>query len=78
MHESASQHLTYTAAVRTIDTTARDPGLTDVEKTVWYYANGGTWSNRLSNETLVMGGSGISGTFHFSDSAVEEFLVTIG
>ncbi|KAG1848970.1 lectin 2b [Suillus subalutaceus] len=68
----------YTIAVRTIDTTAGDPGFTVVEKTVWYYANGGTWSNTDSIETLVMGGSGTSGALRFRNGAGEDFLVTLG
>ncbi|KAG2125559.1 lectin [Suillus cothurnatus] len=70
--------MTYTITVRTIDTTASDPGFTIVEKTVWHYANGGRWSNTGSIETLIMGGSGTSGALRFRNGAGEEFLVTLG
>ncbi|KAG1771887.1 lectin 2b [Suillus placidus] len=66
---------TYTVAVRTIDTTASDPGFTVVEKTVWY---GGRWSNTDSIETLVMDSSGTSGALRFRNGAEEEFIVTLG
>ncbi|KAG2089018.1 Cytolysin/lectin [Suillus cothurnatus] len=56
----------HTITVRTIDTTASDPGFTIVEKTVWHYANGGRWSNTGSIETLIMGGSGTSGVHNYN------------
>jgi len=69
---------TYTIAVRTVDTSAISPGFTVVEKTVWYYANGGSWSDNDSMHTLVMGGSGTSGALRFKNAAQEEFLVVLG
>ncbi|KAG0696919.1 lectin 2b [Suillus ampliporus] len=70
--------MSYTIAVRIVDASASDPGFKLVEKTVWHYANGGTWSNTDSIETLVMGGSGTSGSLRFRNGAGEEFLVTLG
>jgi uncharacterized protein YdiU (UPF0061 family) len=68
----------YSISVRTADTTSLNPGFTLVEKTVWYYANGGTWSNTESIQTLVMGGSGTSGTLRYRSGSGEEFLVALG
>ncbi|KAG2124616.1 lectin 2b [Suillus clintonianus] len=70
--------MSYTITVRIIDATTGNPGFKLVEKTVWHYANGGTWSNTDSIETLVMGGSGTSGALRFINGAGEEFLVTLG
>ncbi|KAG1721744.1 lectin 2a [Suillus lakei] len=70
--------MSYTITVRIVDASAGDPGFTLVEKTVWHYANGGTWSNTDSIETLVMGGSGTSGVLRFRNGTGEEFLVTLG
>ena len=69
---------TYSIRVRTIDNTAGDPGFTIVEKTVWHYANGGTWSNTDSIQTLHMNGSGTSGALRFNNAAGEQFLVLLG
>jgi hypothetical protein len=68
----------YSISVRTIDTTTGDPGFTIVEKTVWYYANGGTWSNTDSIQTLHMNGSGTSGALRLKNGAGEQFLVLLG
>ncbi|KAG2043729.1 fungal fruit body lectin [Suillus americanus] len=70
--------MSYTISVRTADTTSLNPGFTLVEKTVWHYANGGTWTNTESIQTLVMGGSGTSGTLRFRSGSGEEFLVALG
>ncbi|PCH36032.1 lectin 1a [Wolfiporia cocos MD-104 SS10] len=68
--------MSYTIVVRVID--ASDVGFSLVEKTVWYYANGGTWSNTNGIQTLVMGGSGTSGTLRFKSGDGEAFLVAVG
>ncbi|KAG2066144.1 lectin 3a [Suillus decipiens] len=70
--------MSYTISVRTIDSTSYYPGFTLAEKTVWYYANGGTWSDTESIQTLVMGGSGTSGALRFRNGSGEEFLVVLG
>jgi len=70
--------MSYSISVRTVDTTASDPGFTIVEKTVWHYANGGTWSDTDSIQTLHMGGSGTSGAMRFKNGAGEQFLVLLG
>jgi hypothetical protein len=69
---------TYSILVRTIDNTAGDPGFTIVEKTVWHYANGGTWSDTDSIQTLRMNGSGTSGALRFTNGVGEQFLVLLG
>jgi len=70
--------MSYSISVKTIDTAAGDPGFTIVEKTVWHYANGGTWSDTDSIQTLIMGGSGTSGALRFKNGAGEQFLVLLG
>ncbi|KAG2366745.1 lectin [Suillus spraguei] len=70
--------MSYTISARPIDNTSYYPGFTLVEKTVWYYANGGTWSDTGSSLTLVMGGSGTSGAVRFRNGSGEEFLVVLG
>lgn len=50
-----------------------------VEKTVWNYANGGTWTEVDGQHVLTMGGSGTSGTLRFkSDGPGEEVVVALG
>ena len=49
-----------------------------VEKTVWNYANGGTWSETDGKHTLTMGGSGTSGSLRFLADDGENFIVTLG
>jgi len=49
-----------------------------VEKTVWNYANGGTWSEMNGEQILTMGGSGTSGTLRFVADNGENFIVALG
>ena len=49
-----------------------------VEKTVWNYANGGTWSESNREQVLTMGGSGTSGTLRFLADTGENFIVALG
>ena len=52
-----------------------------VEKTVWNFANGGTWTvaSDVGVHVLTMGGSGTSGTLRFvSPTTGERFLVALG
>ncbi|PPQ80344.1 hypothetical protein CVT25_003627 [Psilocybe cyanescens] len=50
-----------------------------VEKTVWNYANGGTWTpDSAGQTTLTMGGSGTSGIVRFISNAGENFAVVLG
>ncbi|OBZ78202.1 hypothetical protein A0H81_02578 [Grifola frondosa] len=49
-----------------------------VEKTVWHYANGGTWSEVDGQQVLTMGGSGTSGTLRFKSESGDYFLVALG
>ena len=52
---------------------------TCVEKVVWNYANGGSWTMVDDLHVLKMGGSGTSGTMRFCDLKTgEAFTVTIG
>ncbi|KIK57114.1 hypothetical protein GYMLUDRAFT_229808 [Collybiopsis luxurians FD-317 M1] len=50
-----------------------------VEKGVWYYANGGTWSETDGVHKLTMGGSGTSGILRFrTEQGKEAFFVALG
>jgi len=49
-----------------------------VEQTVWYYANGGTWSEASGALTLNMGGSGTSGVIRFKSTKGELITVAVG
>lgn len=50
-----------------------------VEKGVWYYANGGTWSDKDGDLTLAMGGSGTSGVLRFmTTEGKEAFFIAMG
>ncbi|KAF8256994.1 Cytolysin/lectin [Lactarius quietus] len=47
-----------------------------VEKTVWIYANGGTWDEAYGYQVLKMGGSGTSGSLRLQSDSGESFVVT--
>jgi Tfp pilus assembly protein PilX len=50
-----------------------------VEKTVWGYANGGTWTEATGGEfVLTMGGSGTCGTLRFQADTGEKIVVAVG
>ena len=49
-----------------------------VEKTVWKYANGGTWDEVAGYHVLKMGGSGTSGSLRLLSNMGESFVVTLG
>ena len=49
-----------------------------VEKTVWKYANGGTWGEANGAHVLTMGGSGTCGSLRFASDTGENFIVTLG
>ena len=49
-----------------------------VEQTVWYYANGGTWTDASGALTLTMGGSGTSGVIRFKSTKGELITVAVG
>ncbi|KZS95393.1 fungal fruit body lectin [Sistotremastrum niveocremeum HHB9708] len=49
-----------------------------VEKTVWNYANGGTWDEVDDAHVLTMGGSGTSGALRFVADNGENFIATLG
>jgi len=52
--------------------------LTVVEETCWYYANGGTWTERDGQHVLSMAGSGTSGMLRFKSSMGESFALIVG
>ena len=49
-----------------------------VEKTVWHYANGGTWGKTNGAYVLAMGGSGTCGSLRFMSDTGENFIITLG
>lgn len=49
-----------------------------VEKTVWYFGNGGTWSEANDVLTLTMGTSGTSGVLRFASDKGELITVAVG
>jgi hypothetical protein len=49
-----------------------------VEKTVWNFANGGTWDETDGSQLITMGGSGTSGSLRFLADTGENFIVTLG
>ena len=48
-----------------------------IEKTVWNYANGGSWTEVNDKQVLTMGGSGTSGLLRFK-CGDEYFIVALG
>ncbi|KAG8989611.1 hypothetical protein FRB94_001005 [Tulasnella sp. JGI-2019a] len=50
----------------------------NVERTVWKYANGGTWTALGDELVLNMGGSGTSGSLRFQADNGESFVATFG
>lgn len=64
----------------TIKVTVHQPcsGFNIVEKTVWYYASGGTWSESHGTHVLTMGGSGTSGTLRFANGAGDYVIFILG
>ncbi|KAH9171895.1 lectin [Lactarius sanguifluus] len=49
-----------------------------VEKSVWKFANGGTWDEVNGYHVLKMGGSGTSGSLRLVSNTGEAFVVTLG
>jgi hypothetical protein len=49
-----------------------------VEKTVFNYANGGSWNESNGEQIVTFGGSGTSGTLRFLGDNGENFLVAVG
>ena len=49
-----------------------------VERTVWQFANGGTWSEVNGAYVLTMGGSGTCGSLRFLADTGENFIITLG
>lgn len=49
-----------------------------VERGVWHYANGGTWTQAAGKEILTMGGSGTSGGLRFKNASGNAFFLVVG
>ncbi|KAK7436362.1 hypothetical protein VKT23_019210 [Stygiomarasmius scandens] len=69
--------MTYTITVRIYQTNP-NAFFQLVEKTIWHYANGGTWTEAHDEHVLTMGGSGTSGLLRFSSNTGEFFTVALG
>ena len=69
--------MSYTITVKVYQTNP-DAFFKIVEKTVWQYANGGTWSEVNDTQVLTMGGSGTCGSLRFVADTGENFIVTLG
>ena len=70
--------MSYTISLRIFQTNPARGFFRIVEKTVWYYANGGTWSDSDGVLTLTMGGSGTSGVLRFLSDKGEYFTIAVG
>jgi len=68
--------MSYTLGVRTNNDTT--DSITLVEKSVWYYGNGGTWTDREEGHILQIGSSGTSGLLRFKSTNGETFAVAVG
>ncbi|CAM1505799.1 Fc.00g114360.m01.CDS01 [Cosmosporella sp. VM-42] len=70
--------MSYTIKVRVYQTNA-NAFFRIVEKGVWHYANGGTWTDQDGLLTLTMGGSGTSGMLRFmTEQGKEAFIIAMG
>ncbi|BBN00407.1 hypothetical protein MPTK1_1g28920 [Marchantia polymorpha subsp. ruderalis] len=69
--------MSYTIRVRVIQSEPTS-WYSIVEKTVWHYGNGGTWSEVDGEQILKMGDSGTSGVLRFQNQAGDLFLVALG
>lgn len=50
-----------------------------VEKGIWHYANGGTWTeSEVGRHVLEMGGSGTSGGLRLKNSGGDQFFIVVG
>lgn len=68
--------MSYSITTRTYQTNT-NAFFQPVEKTIWNFANGGTWTDANGETTLTMGGSGTSGIVRFV-SGGENFAVVLG
>ncbi|GAQ44903.1 uncharacterized protein AtWU_01648 [Aspergillus tubingensis] len=67
----------YTLPVVIVNDT--EDALTVIEKTCWYYANGGAWTEDTGHKlTLILGGSGTSGILRIRASSGYTFSVVVG
>ncbi|KAI9464096.1 fungal fruit body lectin [Lactarius psammicola] len=74
-----SQEMSYSIKVLIYQTNPSKNGyFRVVEKTVWKYANGGTWNGVDGYHVLKMGGSGTSGSLRLLSNTGESFVVTLG
>lgn len=70
--------MSYTIKVYIVQANPQEEYFPIVEKTVWNYANGGTWSEVDGAHVLKMGGSGTSGALRLLSDKGEGCIVTLG
>ncbi|KAF8066958.1 lectin 2a [Lyophyllum atratum] len=69
--------MSYNIRVHVVNNTTAT--IKNIERTVWYYANGGTWIEDDQIFILNINGSGTSGTLRFMDTDTGEvFLAAVG
>ncbi|GKZ80429.1 hypothetical protein AnigIFM56816_004650 [Aspergillus niger] len=74
-YENCSTML-YTLPVAIINDT--EDILTVIEKTSWYYAKGGAWTEDAGHKlTLTLGGSGTSGMLRIRASPIHTFSIVV-
>lgn len=69
--------MSYTISIRVVQSDIEDY-FVSVERTVWHYANGGTWTESNNEHLLTIGGSGTCGTLRYRSESGESFLVAVG
>jgi Fungal fruit body lectin len=69
--------MSYTITIRVFQTNT-NAFFNIVEKTVWYYAGGGTWTESNGEHVLTMGDSGTSGSLRLVADTGESFFVVFG
>jgi hypothetical protein len=70
--------MSYSIKVLIYQTNLQNEYFPIVEKTVWNFANGGTWSEVDGTHILKMGGSGTSGALRLLSNKGEGCIITLG
>ncbi|KAF8126744.1 lectin [Boletus edulis] len=70
--------MSYTITLRVFQGNPARGFFSIVEKTVFNFANGGTWSEVNGTQVLTMGGSGTSGVLRFKSDKGELFTIALG
>ncbi|KIJ59477.1 hypothetical protein HYDPIDRAFT_33165 [Hydnomerulius pinastri MD-312] len=78
LHLHKTSNMSYTINCRVYQMNPARGFFDLVEKTVFNYANGGTWSMSNGAHLLTMGGSGTSGTLRFMSDKGERAIIAVG